>query len=97
MALTDTDGKPGLRIETAASVLVRNFIHDHFSQFALVIKRDRAAAKSTHTEYVNGLAGVVALMVAAGHGSPEDIFNATVDKLREYVNRDLAHLAGPRS
>lgn len=84
--------KDGLRIESAASVLARDAIHNHLAQFALVVRRDRAAAQSTVTEYVNGLAGVVALSIAGGHGSREEIIEATIKQLREFIDRDLFHI-----
>lgn len=89
---TDPDGKPGLRIETASSITARGMIQQHLAAFALVIRRDRMANAATVAEYINGLAGVVALTIAGGHGSKDDVVNATVAKLREYVDRDLAHL-----
>jgi hypothetical protein len=89
---TDTDGKPGLRIESAASVLLRDTIHRYFAQFALVLRRDRMAGVSAVTEFRNGYAGAIALVIAGGHASRDDIINAEIAKLREYVDRDLAHL-----
>ena len=89
---TDTDGKPGLRIESAASVLLRDTIHKYFAQFALVIRRDRTAGASVVGEFRNGYAGAIALLVAGGHASREDVVNAEIAKLREYIDRDLAHL-----
>ena len=88
--ITDpTDGKPGLRIETAASVTAQNMIRDHLGKFAPAIMRDHGVAKSVHAEYTSGLAGVIALLIASGQGSQEDVFNGTIEKLREYVARDL--------
>lgn len=92
MITDQTDGKPGLRVESAASVTIRDTMHKHLSVFAHVIRTDRVAGKSTHAEYVNGLSGVIALLVAGGHGSKEDVLNGTIEKLREYVDRDLRHL-----
>lgn len=91
---TDTDGKPGLRIESAASVTIRETIHRYFAVFSHVIRHDRTAGKSAHIEFVNGLAGVTSLLIAGGHGSREEITEATVAKLREYIDRDLQRLAG---
>lgn len=84
--------KPGLSIESAASVTIRKTIRDHFRIFSYVIGKDHAAGKSTHAEYVNGLAAVIALMIAGGQGSKDDILNATAAKLRECVERDLQHI-----
>lgn len=92
MITDQTDGKLGLRVESAASVTIRQTIHHHLSIFAQVIRADRVAGKSTHAEYVNGLSGVIALLIAGGQGSKEDILNSTIEKLREYVDRDLRHL-----
>lgn len=86
------DGKPGLRIETGASILARDMIAKHLGQFATVIRQDRLAARSTVTEYTNGLAGAVALVIAGGHGSKEELISATVAQFREYLDRDLKHL-----
>jgi hypothetical protein len=91
--ITDKDGKPGLRLETAASVLARDAIQKHLLAFALVIRHDRTAALSTCTEYANGLAGVISLAVAGGFGSRDEILDMTIKQLREFVARDLAHIA----
>ena len=85
--------KDGLRLESAASLTIRDAVQQHLHVFAHVIRTDRVAGKSTHAEYVNGLAGVTALLIAGGHGSRDDIINGTVAKLREYIDRDLRHLA----
>lgn len=91
--LTDpTDGKPGLRIETAASVIARNFMADHLKQFRHVLLRDRAAGQTVALEYANGLAGTMALVIAGGHGSKEEVLHQMMQKLREYVDRDLQYL-----
>lgn len=92
MSITDSDGKPGLRIETASSVLARDMIAKHLGQFAPVMRRDRLAARSTVTEYTNGLAGAVALVIAGGHGSKEELIKATMAQFLEYLDRDLQHL-----
>lgn len=91
--ITDpTDGLPGLRIETAASILARNFVQDHMAQFGLVIRRDRAANRSMSAVYLDALAGIAALTIAGGHGSREEVLQAIGAKLRECVDRDLQHL-----
>jgi hypothetical protein len=92
--ITDKDGKPGLRLETAASVTIRDTMRDHLQTFTPVIIRDHAVGKSVHAEYLNGLAGVIALLVVGRHVGKEDVFNATVAKLREYVDRDLQYMTG---
>jgi hypothetical protein len=84
--------KPGLSIESAASVVLRDAMLKHFHVFSETMRRDHAAGKSVHAEYVNGLAGVIAIMVTGGQGSKVDIINGTVAKLLECVDRDLRHL-----
>ena len=86
------DGKPGLRLETAASVLVRTFVLDHMAKFFAILRNDRASGKAVHAEYVSALSGTIALMVSGGQGSKEDILAATYLKLREDVDKDLRHL-----
>ena len=86
--------KPGLSIETAASVIVREFTLDHFAKFAHVVRTDRATNNSVTGEYINALAGAIALKIAGRHASKDDAINATMAKLRECVDRDLRHLAG---
>lgn len=83
----------GLRIESAASITARDMIEKHMHAFAHVVRTDRAASASTVAAYIDGLAAVVALTVAGGHGSREDVIEATVAKLREAIGRDLRHLA----
>lgn len=90
--ITDTDGKPGLRIESAASITARDMITRHLQTFAHVIRGDRAANQSTMGVYIAGLAGVVALTVAGGHGSKSDVVDAAVKALRDAIDRDLKHL-----
>jgi hypothetical protein len=89
---TDTDGKPGLRIESAASVTARDMITKHIGVFMHVIRGDRAAGPSTAAAYVDGLAGVVALMIAGRHGSQEEVTEVTILQLRDAIKRDLQHL-----
>lgn len=89
---TDTDGLPGLRVETASSIIMRSLIHDHMGKFALVIRRDRAAGQATTSAFIDGLAGTMALVVAGGHGSRDEVYAATCKKLREALDRDLQHL-----
>lgn len=82
----------GLKIETAASVTLRDAIRQHMQSFYFVIRGNRASSQAVVAAYIDGLAGAVALTIASGHGSKEDIVNATVTKLREAVDRDLRHL-----
>lgn len=82
----------GLRIESAASVIMRDQIMRHMEVFSRVLRRDRAAGQSTIAAYVDGLAGAVALTIAGGHGSQSDVTEATVKILREAIDRDLQHL-----
>jgi site-specific recombinase XerC len=84
--------EPGLSIESAASVTARHAITQHLTSFHRVIRTDRAASQSTVAAYVDGLAGVVALTIAGGHGSREDVIEATIKLLREAIDRDLTHL-----
>lgn len=85
-----TDGKPGLRLETAAGVLATDMMAKHIAAFQFVIKKDRHASQTTVAAYIEGLAAVVALTVAGGHGSRDEVVNATVDRLREEVDRVLS-------
>ena len=89
---TDTDGLPGLRLETAASVTAREIITSHVKAFYHILRHDRAAGQSTAAAYIDGLAGVVALAVAGGHASKEDAIYHTVRSFKEALERDLQHL-----
>ena len=82
----------GLRIESAASVTLRDTIIKHMQTFAHVIRRDRAANASVVAAYVDGLAGATALTIVGGHGSREDVVDAVIKSLRLAVERDLRHL-----
>jgi len=84
---------PGLRIESAASVILRDTIQQHMGVFAHVIRTDRAAGQSVAAAYIDGLAGAAALVIAGGHGSRADVIETTIKTLREAINRDLQHLA----
>lgn len=84
---------PGLRIESAASVILRDTIQKHMQIFAPVIRMDRAAGQSTVAAYIDGLAGSVALVVAGGHDSRMEVIEVTIKTLREAIDRDLQHLA----
>jgi len=85
--------KNGLSIESAASVALRDIIQNHMQNFALVIRTDKAASRSTVAAYVDGLAGAVALAIAGRHGSREDVVGLTIAQLIEAIDRDLKHLA----
>lgn len=83
----------GLRIESAASVIMRDTIQKHMGIFAHVIRTDRAANASVVAAYVDGLAGATALTIVGGHGSRQDVVDAVIKSLRAAVDRDLQHLA----
>lgn len=85
----------GMKLESAASVIARDTLAQYFHVFAPVIRTDRVVNKSVSAEFINGLAGVLALTIAGGLGSKEDVLNATIAKLREYVDRDLQRLGRP--
>lgn len=90
--LTDTDGKPGLRIETAAGVMAVDMIAQHVRTFQFAIKSDRLASAATVAAYIEGLAAVVGLTIAGRHGSKEDVLNATMVRLREETDKVLRKL-----
>lgn len=85
---------PGLRIESAASVILLDTIKKHMEIFAPVIRADRAANASVVAAYASGLAGAVALTIAGGHGSREDVAEAAIKSFRTALERDLKYLAG---
>lgn len=87
-----TESQTGLRLETGASILARDMIADYLKTFAHVIQRDRAAGQSASIEFVNGLSGVAALIIAGGHGSRQEVEQQLISKLLEYIARDLRHL-----
>jgi hypothetical protein len=82
----------GLKIETAAGVTARDAIRQHMQSFALTIRTNRLSGQAVVAAYVDGLAGAVALTIAGGHGSKDDVIDATIAKLREAVDRDLRYL-----
>lgn len=92
--ITDPDGKPGLRQETAAALTLRDAIKQHMRIFAHVIRADRKAGQDVVAAYVDGLAGAIALTIRGGHGNRDEVTAATEAKLREAITRDLAQLAG---
>ena len=81
------------KIQSAASVVLRDEIQLHMKIFAPTIRHDRVAGQSVTAAYVDGLAGAVALVVAGGHGSRSDVVEATIKSLREAIDRDLTYLA----
>ena len=83
----------GMRLETAASVILRHFIMQQMEKFGVVIRRDRACNAAVVAAYVDGLAGATALTIAGGHGSRQDVIEAVVKSFRTAVDRDLQHLA----
>jgi hypothetical protein len=82
----------GLKIEAAASVILRDAISRHMAAFALAIRTNRRTGKDVIAAYIDGLAGAMALTIAGRHGSKDDVINATIAKLLESVDRDLRHL-----
>jgi len=92
MTTDPTDGKPGLRMESAASIVLRDVITQHMRVFSHVIHGDRIASQSVVAAYIDGLAGALALTIAGGHGSVEDVICMTTNKLANAVTRDLQHL-----
>ncbi len=82
----------GLKVETAAGVTLRDAIRQHMQSFYFVIRGNRPSGQAVVAAYIDGLAGAMALTIASGHGSKDDIVNATVTKLREAVDRDLRYL-----
>ena len=84
---------PGLRIESASSVILRDTITQHMNTFGHVIKYDRAAGQAVVAAYIDGLAGALALVISGGHASISDGIGATMTKLRDAIDRDLQMLA----
>ena len=84
----------GLRIEAAASVVARDMITKHLGSGLLshVISKDRIAGQATAAAYIDGLAGVVALTIAGGHGSKSEVVESTIKALCDAIERDLKHL-----
>lgn len=86
-----SDGKPGLSIESAASVIARDFFSKHLRQFDFVVRFDRKAGQSTAAAYIDGLAGVLALVIAGGNDRTE-VTETAIKTLRQAIERDLRHL-----
>jgi hypothetical protein len=57
MTTDPIDGKLGLRIESAASVILRDTIKKHMQTFSHVVRSDRAASASVVAAYIDGGAG----------------------------------------
>lgn len=87
--------KPGLSIESAAGIVLRDTIIKHMHTFGHVIRRDRLSNAGVVAAYTDGLAGAVALTIAGGHGSRGEVVQATIDALLEAIDRDLRHLKRP--
>lgn len=85
--------KPGLSIESAASVTLRHSIQEHMRVFGHVIRTDRAGGQSTTAVYIDGLAGATALVIAGGWGDKSEVTERVIQTLREAIERDLKHLA----
>ena len=84
--------KIGLRLETAAGLILRDLITDHMAKFQFVIRTDRAAGLAVVAAYVDGLAGAMALVVAGGQVSKQEIADIVSKVLVEALERDLRHL-----
>lgn len=88
--------KPGLSIESAASIVLRDTIMQHMQIFGHVIRFDKVAGQSVASAYIDGLAGALAFIIAGRHGgSKDDVLDEAVQKLREALDRDLQHLGRP--
>lgn len=83
----------GMRLETAASVVMEDFVKKHMGQFGLQIRIDRTCNASVVAVYVSALAGATALTVAGGHGLRTEVIEAVIKSFRTAVDRDLSHLA----
>jgi hypothetical protein len=88
----DEWGNPGLKLESASAVVAKDMMAHHLGQYSLVIRGDRRCGQDTAGAYISGLAGVLALNIAAGHGSREEIEKAAIEKLRECITRDLHYI-----
>lgn len=84
--------KDGLKIETAAGVVARDLVRQHFEKFSFTIRRSRPAGQAVVAAYIDALAGAMALTIASGHGSLDEVTTATLASLRDAVARDLRHL-----
>jgi len=84
-----TDGKPGLRIETAASVMAADMMAQHLKTFKNVIQNDRHTNGAVIAAYIEGLACVVALTVAGRHGGYWEVMASVDERLRDEVDKIL--------
>lgn len=82
----------GLKIETAAGVTIRDAIRQHMASFAHTIRANRHTGQDVIGAYISGLTAAMALAIAGGHASKEDVVNATLAKLREVLDEDLQYL-----
>jgi hypothetical protein len=83
----------GMRLETAASVVLEDFVKKHMAQFGLQIRTDRTCNASVVAVYASALAGATALTIAGGHGPRNEVTEAAIKAFRTAVERDLSHLA----
>lgn len=86
-----TDPTKPLRFEVAAKVILDDTFKRFFHTFSHYIRADRSAGQQCTASMIDGLAGTLSLVIAGGHGSKEEVLNSTIAKLRECVDRDLAH------
>lgn len=77
-----------------ARAMARDWLTNYVAAFATSIRRERSTAQTASAAMVDALASVAALAIAGGHGSKEEIVEATVTSLRNSIDRDLAHLSG---
>ena len=82
----------GLKIETAAGVMLRDAVRKHMTLFALTISANRHTGMDVVAVYVDGLAAAMALTIAGSHGSKDDVVFSVLTKLSEALDRDLQHL-----
>lgn len=84
--------KPGLSIEAAASIMARDLIQQHLARFQFVIRGDRATGQQVVAAYIDGLSGAMALVIAGGKASKEEVTKQVEKKLAESLVRDLGHM-----
>lgn len=82
----------GLKIETAASIVLRDLINKHMTQFLLAISGNRHAGQAVVAAYIDGLSGAMALVIKAKHASKEEVVGSVLAKLHESLDRDLQFL-----
>lgn len=93
--MNDNVVKDGMRIETASSVIARDFVMDFFAKFQFAIRSDRAAGQAVSAVFIDALSGATALVIAGGHASKEDAIYATVRAFKDALERDLKHYRPP--